>query len=1713
MKKILLLMFALLLTITLIPSNVRAETDTHLALDGALCDHGAEDLALAESLLSTAVSSDMSVMAASLSVDVSISVQKGGENILYSPYYYSEPYVFTGMKHLTVYSDAAEAMGYTDGVASTSGVSLLDVLVTAHRVYYNKTTTTTVANSNYDATKVFNINNCGQYLNITNELRSTTSVEKDYVTRLFGYEVASDVDWVFSVNGVRPNLGLYPCGAAYQYTSITNTVINANDSVVFYVPSDATYEQSSDTIKYGASNNLDSGFYRYDLAAGSTAADGKYQDMYVWMENSSGLSTLISAPLKKDLTLTIKGFSYLSTYGKYGTFEDYQTIAEPVSGVKIGLLNTMGTAPYNNGNPTTANGTITPVGEYVSDADGNITISKDESFLQTAGTYTLVAYRTAADGEPVLMHTTTLITSKSGLDPVLDGYVAPEELTIVVDESQFTLGVNKSGNEQLIFVGSAKNKSQIEFKAVDQNGEETPVIWSAAPVSGVSFYTTFEDAYVGTASVAAYYDNILGYKGGTDFTEMITATSRLNGKTATYKLIGGTAQMTIGNPLIDATYELTGSPKYVKNAVGIDHTTYASYGILDYTVAYTPNDPSILQIDGGLDAYSNTFNLTFNRPGTVTFTIFEKNNPYHSVQRTITITGVVIENEDGTSGSEVLYTGETTQLTDYVADPENTSIAWSSSDEGIATVDSDTGRVTAVAVGTATIMVTCTPVDGDPYTGTYVVSVRDADVGGLDTLMISGPTTDSLKNFYYYNSTTTTTKTPKLTSQAFSGDRNIVGVKYTDCYTVGKDLTFYINSTTGGYSAKVTDAVGEKYVLVQPSFGASVKTELYVNGELVKELESDKATQVPLTPGTSTQILIKASSISNPSDYKEYKFTIVFPESTLATFGVDTQYVSEIVGRNRILTLEYSGKGEGYIFNLNADGTLDNSQYNSGSGFDANSKAFLYGDVEQFSLCIEGGDAGYTRLRSKVGDGDYTEYQGVMNLGPLEFGDSNEIVITLQSLSDKVYRSYTSGDPWSDASVKTRTLTIVRLDVDPTLSDFTATGLTFSDNVVTTPKSALTADSPAQTAIINKDAESVTARFKVSEGVTPTATGAEVSGPDADGYYTLTVNTATGNAFAATVNMTKLIDGYALNPKTLAYTLTFLKADTSAYGAYLADSVVDYLCVGSQYTNGAQSYGNINGEYPERTLLGISNGTDQISLGSFGGYATYYFADSITDDPDNPYGVDFTVYGYGTSGSDATRAKPGAVYVSEDGSTWYELAGSEHYDSNAIWDYAVTYTDDNEDGSVGYSDNYGRSGSLASGYGYPLAEKYTLHHWTDSESESMTFSGTLLLGSNGWDYSTSGTAAATKWGYAGTKITPTAVSMEDFTLMTGNPYAAKYQSSGSGFDLAWAVDGDGKPVSLTSVKYVKVMSSSLIQSDGTDESSAVVYSVAKSASFSDDSGTTASPTSIKIGDQELELENGVYIYAAKVSSQDFTVLVDASKNANVYINNTRGNSREYSSDDSFDFEKGILRIVVQEDESAPLIYYVQLTNTAQKGDGFTDVDSSAWYANAVKYVVDAGLFLGVSNDKFAPESELTRAMLVTVLYRAEESPAVTESNIFTDVGQDLYYTDAVIWASANNLINGIGNGQFAPEENITRQELVTILYRYAHFLECDIADSGTLDRYKDVGEIAEWAGDAMKWAVSTGIVQGTSDTRLSPNQSATRAEVAMMLMRLFENVL
>lgn len=149
---------------------------------------------------------------------------------------------------------------------------------------------------------------------------------------------------------------------------------------------------------------------------------------------------------------------------------------------------------------------------------------------------------------------------------------------------------------------------------------------------------------------------------------------------------------------------------------------------------------------------------------------------------------------------------------------------------------------------------------------------------------------------------------------------------------------------------------------------------------------------------------------------------------------------------------------------------------------------------------------------------------------------------------------------------------------------------------------------------------------------------------------------------------------------------------------------------------------------------------------------------------------------------------------------------------------------------------------------------------------------------------------------------------------------------------------------------------------------------------------------------------------------------------------------------------------------------------------------------------------GMSTDTFAPDEGLTRGMLVTVLYRAAGSPVMDEANPFVDVADDAWYHNAVVWARSIGLVNGITETEFAPENLLTREQLVTIFYRYAMFLGYDVSigeDTNILS-YEDFADIAEYAIPAMQWACGMNLIDG-AEGNILPKDNATRALVAMVL--------
>ena len=177
---------------------------------------------------------------------------------------------------------------------------------------------------------------------------------------------------------------------------------------------------------------------------------------------------------------------------------------------------------------------------------------------------------------------------------------------------------------------------------------------------------------------------------------------------------------------------------------------------------------------------------------------------------------------------------------------------------------------------------------------------------------------------------------------------------------------------------------------------------------------------------------------------------------------------------------------------------------------------------------------------------------------------------------------------------------------------------------------------------------------------------------------------------------------------------------------------------------------------------------------------------------------------------------------------------------------------------------------------------------------------------------------------------------------------------------------------------------------------------------------------------------------------------------------------------------------------------------------FTDVSATDWFYNAVKYAFENALMNGISATEFAPDNQLTRAMLVTILYRYEGEPKTTGGLGFTDVSTNEWFTDAIAWASANGIVNGYGDGIFGTNDNITREQLATMLYNYATFKKLDVSKTTDLENFSDRSEISSWALPAMQWANAEGLVNGRTAETLVPEGTATRAEAATLLMRFIE---
>lgn len=193
-------------------------------------------------------------------------------------------------------------------------------------------------------------------------------------------------------------------------------------------------------------------------------------------------------------------------------------------------------------------------------------------------------------------------------------------------------------------------------------------------------------------------------------------------------------------------------------------------------------------------------------------------------------------------------------------------------------------------------------------------------------------------------------------------------------------------------------------------------------------------------------------------------------------------------------------------------------------------------------------------------------------------------------------------------------------------------------------------------------------------------------------------------------------------------------------------------------------------------------------------------------------------------------------------------------------------------------------------------------------------------------------------------------------------------------------------------------------------------------------------------------------------------------------------------------------------------YWMNWVQGDFKGDvPFLDVSRPDWYFESVKYVHRNWLMTGLSNSKFGPAENLVRAQFAVILYRMTGEPMVVYTPKFHDVGTGQWYTDAILWANEQGVVTGYSNGNFGPADRINREQMAVMMYRYAQQKGYNTSIQTDISRYPDAVYVSDFALEAMRWAVGTGIITGTDEgTRLKPQGHANRAECATIIMRFCE---
>ena len=1010
---------------------------------------------------------------------------------------------------------------------------------------------------------------------------------------------------------------------------------------------------------------------------------------------------------------------------------------------------------------------------------------------------------------------------------------------------------------------AVKQGTTMRLKAVDENGEETPVIWKNEGAYGGKFDT---ETGIYTINSASY--------------TYVSAVSALDSNVSSGRMIIDVKFYAITDYYKNQNVALSTDGQSVKKVSVIG-------GVTDYNSWEVQAPDGVMKLISKPDTTSGSLEMNVLRPGTVDVKLTVNVSP-EGVEKltdtaTINVTGVAVENDQGGQGKVYLELtsdnkAPTTQLKAYT-ESGRTVASWSSADETIATVD-ENGVVTAHAVGSAIITAT----DDKGTKGGIKVVVSDTQNPTFETLALYGITTSTFK--YDVN------------------QKDYTGIKLsnysTKILTIKSDTLF--DDEKLNCVATYTNEAGEAVSIAIPSA---------------------TQTQLPDMPFGVTMVTLTLSDKTDPEIKSVYTLEVTRVRDTTKTLGANgwggTKVALYAADGSALSSALYLDKAEGYLFQASETG-VKNSTYTW-----ANTKyyyrAFMQNGRPDFSALLKGQTV-YTHVRYSIDDGaTWKELaQGGGQTDAIAFpevteeGKNAEVKLTVQVVCDDAY--FTAGNAYPEMTASKEKLLIPSESGNVTVDGvkYTQVGSTYTFWVEQLPQveqpriTTATATAgdwyPAfdpeafsyKLSIPTDSAEYPTLTFTIGEGCT-VKLGTKALTADENGNYTVKLT-----ASEQKINVT-------LNGLTQPYAFSASKRIKNG-----ADKMVDYLCINSQYTN--ISYGFAG----EGTLGGTLK-----SLGNFGGYATYYFEDGLTDDPANKYGVDFYIDGNAfkdtSTGTGLGSMEPGQVWVSEDGNTWYALAGSQHY-TNAIWDYTVTYT---KNGSgTHWSDNYGNSDTSVPNrtFSWPLTSVYFLNEAL-KDSDTITLSGILIPSVRGMvgpdDFSTYSSGA--KFGY-----------VDVMQNGTNNPYGYNddYTNESSGFDLAWAVDAAGNPVNVSgkSFHYVKVVTASNIVAGAANEKSTEVLKVYRATSTGASVGQTPAPTAITFSDgttnYTLTPVAGQQTYELTLPMKSASISV-AGGAENIYVNDQRIASDTASKAIAITKDNTLVRVIVQSGDMEPTIYLLKLS--------------------------------------------------------------------------------------------------------------------------------------------------------------------------------------------